>query len=82
MKSKQLANVLIKVLGLSLCAQSVMHLGTGIFNLLANINTTYTGRGYFLWSGLLMGLIVAAIGIYFIVRSRNIAGCLFKDEGE
>ena len=79
MKSKQLANVLIKILGLSLCAQSVMHIVTGIFNLLANINTY---RGGFLWSGFLTGSILAAIGIYFIVRSRNVAECLLKGEDE
>jgi hypothetical protein len=28
------------------------------------------------------GAIEAAIGIYFIVRSQNIAGCLFRGEDE
>ncbi|MGA2247173.1 MAG: hypothetical protein ABSH48_19455 [Verrucomicrobiota bacterium] len=45
MKTKQLANVLIKVLGLSLCAQSVMHFVNGIFNSWAS------SRSPFLWSG-------------------------------
>jgi hypothetical protein len=76
MKSKQLANVLIKILGLSLCAQSVMHLITGIFSTLAS------SRGPFVWINFVSGAILAAIGISLIVTSRNIAGFLFKNEDE
>ena len=76
MKSKQLANVLIKVLGLSLCVQGVMRFVTGIFNVLAS------SRAPFLWVNFVSGAILAAIGIYFIARSQNVAGCLFKGEDE
>ncbi len=76
MKSKLLANVLIKVLGLSLCAQSVMHIVTGIFNIVAS------GRAPFLWSNFASGAILAGIGIFFIVQSREVAGFLFKNDDE
>jgi putative Mn2+ efflux pump MntP len=76
MKSKQLANVLIKILGLSLCAQSLMHFVTGTFNVYAN------NRSLFLWSNFVSGAILAVVGLFFIVQSRSVAGCLFKDENE
>ena len=76
MKSKQLANVLIKILGLSLCVQSVMHVVTGIFNILAS------SRMPFLWANFVSGAILAAIGISLIVKSRDVAGVLFKNEDE
>jgi putative Ca2+/H+ antiporter (TMEM165/GDT1 family) len=75
MKSKQLANVLIKVLGLSLCVQSANHCVTGIFNLLAS-------RMPFPLINFVAAAILAAVGIYFIVRSQNVAGCLFRGEDE
>jgi hypothetical protein len=80
MKSKQLANVLIKILGLSLCTQSIMHVATGALNILAS--TGNMRGGPFLWSNFLTGVVLAGMGVYFIVRSQNVAGCLFKGEEE
>ncbi len=76
MKTKQLANVLIKVLGLSLCAQSVIHFVTGIFTLLAS------SKGPFLWANFVLGAIMAGIGIFLISKSRDVAGFLFKNDDE
>jgi len=76
MKSKQLANVLIKILGLSLCTQSVMHGVSGILNILAN------SRMPFVWINFVSGAILAAIGISLIVKSRDVSGFLFKNEDE
>ena len=76
MKSKQLANVLIKVLGLSLCPQSVMHFFTGMANVLAN------SRGQFFWVNFVSGGLLAAMGIYFITRSQIVAGYLCRGEDE
>jgi putative Mn2+ efflux pump MntP len=76
MKTKQLANILIKVLGLSLCVQSVMHFVTGIFNILVNSKVP------FLWSNFVSGAILAGIGILFIVQSREVASFLFKNDEE
>lgn len=80
MNPKQLANVLIKILGLSLCVQSLMHIVTGILNIIAS--TGRTGSGYFLWSNFFTGGLLAAIGICFIVGSRKVADLLLKGEGE
>ena len=58
MNQKQLANVLIKILGLSLCAQSTMYL---------IIAATAKGYGFVLWSNFLGGIVLAAIGIYSVL---------------
>lgn len=76
MKSIQLANVLIKILGLSLCAQSAMHVVTGIFTTLAS------SRGPFVWINFVSGAILAAIGIFLIAKSQDVARFLFKNEDE
>jgi len=80
MKSKQLANVLVKILGLSLCVEAVMHILTGLFNILAA--TGGMGARAFLWPNFLSGLVLAAIGICFIARSQNVAGYLLEGEDE
>lgn len=82
MKPKQLANVLIKILGLSLCAHSVVPILNGLINLLQS--QPYTGYGY--RTGglfyLVTGLIPAAIGFFLILQSRVVTEKLFKDEAE
>ena len=80
MKTKQLANVLIKILGLSLCAQSVMHFVTGMFNILASSRVPYFVPSQ--WINFVSGAILVAIGISLIVKSRDVAGFLFKNEDE
>jgi hypothetical protein len=80
MKSKQLANVLIKILGLSLCAQSVVRIVMGILSILTIRSNM--GGGPFLWDNFLAGSIMVAIGIFLIIKSRNIAEYLFKGEDE
>ena len=80
MKTKQLANVLIKILGLSECAQSAMHCVSGLVNLIAAAGVT--GRTLFLWPNFLSGAVLAAIGIFLIMQSRAVAEFLFKDEAE
>jgi len=74
MKSKQLANVLIKLLGLSLCAQSVMHFLIGIWNIFTNTRTPILSFNF------LSGAVLAAIGVFLIIKSRDVAGFLFKNE--
>jgi hypothetical protein len=80
MKSKQLANVLIKILGLSLCAQSVIPIVNGIMVVFAN-KLSYNGNLMW-WSGLTYAPILVAIGIFLIVKSRAVAEFLFKGEDE
>ena len=82
MTPKQLANVLIKILGLSLIAHSVIPVLNGLTALLwsppGSGGTSRAGGWFFL----LTGLIPAAIGFFFILQSRLITEKLFKDGTE
>jgi hypothetical protein len=77
MKSKQLANVLIKILGLSVFIHSIPNVVTGLYN--AVRVSTVRGTGDW-WFYPVSSLVLTAAGIYLIVRSRNVAECLFKNE--
>ena len=80
MNPKQLANVLIKILGLYFCVDGVVRIISGMLNLFA-VLTTRNGLGsIYAWLNPFTGLILAAIGFLFIVLSRPIADLLFKDE--
>ncbi len=82
MKPKQLANVLIKILGLSMCAHSV----SPILNALATTLTAAPSYGSSYRTGFLYyfvaGLIPAAVGIFLILKSQLVTDNLFKDEAE
>ncbi len=80
MNQKQLANVLIKVLGLSLCAQSVMHIVSGVFNLFSMLVNRGGVGSLYLWLNPLTGMGLAVLGILFITLSRVITDFLIKDE--
>jgi hypothetical protein len=77
MNQKQLANVLVKILGLSLCTQGVLHIVSVIIN---SIVTTVATRSSVLLLNSLSGLILGAVGVLLIVQSRRICDKLFKDE--
>jgi hypothetical protein len=79
MKSKQLANVLIKILGLSVLIQSIPGIITGLYN--AVRVREVGGPGEF-WFYPMPSLVLAAIGICLIIKSRDVAGVLFKNEDE
>jgi len=92
MKPKQLANVLIKILGLSLCAHGIPALvGViigGLYLLIQAMHDgsansvnhySYVGYSMFYW---LSPVVEFAIGIYLVVRSRQLVEKLFKDEAE
>jgi hypothetical protein len=79
MKSKQLAKVLIKIVGLFLCAQGAMHIATGILDVLAS---RVVSGAPLLWSNFLGGLVLVAIGFFFIAGGQSIATSLFKGEDE
>ena len=79
MKTKQLANVLIKILGLSLLIQNINNVILGLLGVLQ-------GRGIGspspFWAYPLMVMVVPVIGICLIVKSRAVAEFLFKNEEE
>ena len=83
MNQRQLANVLIKILGLSLCAQSVTHILSSAISLFSVLTTTlrtgYSG-GLYTWLSPLLGVTTAIIGLLFIFMSKPIAEMLFKEE--
>jgi hypothetical protein len=84
MKSKQLANVLIKILGLSLCVQSGVHIVSEALGAFLNIRTLIKNNvspGSILMS-FFPSVLLVVIGAYLILRSRNVAGCLFRGEEE
>jgi hypothetical protein len=80
MQQKQLANVLVKILGLYFGVEGVVRAVSGVLNLLA-VLTSRSGFGsVYAWVSPFTGLIMAAIGLFFILLSRPIADILFKDE--
>ena len=66
MKTKQLANVLIKVLGLSIFIRSIADSIMVLFHQAFPISS----------------LVLVAIGIYLIIQSRQVTALLFKDDSE
>jgi hypothetical protein len=81
MKSKQLANVLIKVLGLSVFVHSIPGIITGLYNMARASARSFGGPGEF-WFYPISSLALAALGICLIVKSRCLADWLFKNEDE
>ena len=82
MKPKQLANVLIKILGLSMCAHSIVPILNGLFGVLSAPPTYGSSYRSGFWYYLITGVIPAIIGIFLIVQSRLVTEKLFKDEVE
>jgi hypothetical protein len=84
MNQKQLANVLIKILGLSLCAHSVAAVIVAIIGgLQIGMGNNYMpdARSFLVYfTSLIFSLIPFAIGIFLIIRSRWLTEKLFKDE--
>jgi hypothetical protein len=85
MNPKQLANVLVKILGLSLCAHSITSV---IVAILGGLQIGVVGfqnwpRQFFPYLiSLIVSLLPFAIGIFLILRSRWITEFLFKNEAE
>jgi multisubunit Na+/H+ antiporter MnhC subunit len=88
MNSKQLANVLTKILGLSLIAHGISGLINGIIawyeftsaNHIRLFSDVIGNSRY--WIIVLLDLVPFAIGIFLIIRSRWITEIIFKDEVE
>ena len=91
MNSKQLANVLIKILGLSIGIHAfpafilaVIAAGEALIHAMQNVHPA--GAAFPSWTYSLSYLIQSAIefaaGAFLIIRSRWIAEILFKNEAE
>jgi len=83
MKSKQLANVLIKILGLSIVAHSVPAImNAAMTMLIAQGMGARQGAWFPAWFGQISPVATLIIGIVLIVASRNIAALLFKTDDD
>ena len=81
MTPNQLGNVLIKILGLYLCVQSIEHITASLQNVIQLLGEhTRTPRILRMGWYLATYLISLAIGVYLIARSQRIANRFFKDQ--
>jgi cytochrome b subunit of formate dehydrogenase len=81
MKSKQLANVLIKILGLSICLYAIPVCVTGIIVWSSLLPPGETSSNRIL-SSTIGAAVQAFVGIIIIAMSRIISGFWFKNEVE
>ena len=80
MKSKQLANILIKILGLSVIAYSIPRIITDVLNIVRFGERT--SEQVYLWLSALPTLVSMVIGSVLIIKSREVAECIFKSEDD
>jgi len=83
MKSKQLANVLIKILGLSVLVEGIPSILNGLFSLLQirGSGSQIGNMGYY-WLYPLSSVVTVVLGVYLIIKSREVAEYLFKGDEE
>jgi hypothetical protein len=79
MKTKQLANILIKLLGLSVAIHSIPGISVGLSNMEAS-NTIRTAPGF--WAYPMSSLVMAVIGVCLMIQSRQVARLLFRSNDE
>jgi hypothetical protein len=79
MKTKQLANVLIKILGLSVVVHTIPSIITAIYNVMRVRPFGVPGESWFVF---FPGLLLLAMGVYLVIQSRQVTGFLFKNEAE
>ena len=78
MKTKQLANVLIKILGLSVVVHGIPSIFSGLFTILQ----VPRGSSGNYWYYPVASVITLGVGIYLIIKSRDVAEYLFKGDDE
>jgi len=84
MNSKQLATVLIKVLGLSVCLQGIPGFVSGFLRgFVSGLHSSEATRGSvsnYSWTYAVGSAVYLAVGIFLILRSRYVAQKLFKND--
>jgi len=80
MKTKQLANILIKILGLSVLVHSIPSIISGLVQILQV--RSMSSQIDFYWIYPFSAVLQIALGIYLVLKSRDVAACLFKNEDE
>jgi hypothetical protein len=85
-KSKQLANVLIKIIGLYVCLCAIPGLVSGVLAIFAfHITGTNEGtnqRWFSLFSYSIGDAVQVLIGVFLIIKSRKLAEFWFKNDDE
>jgi len=79
MKTKQLANVLIRILGLSEVVHSLPAIISGLYSVM---RADGYGHSAEVWLYPVSSLVLAGLGVCLILKSRELAAWLFKDEAE
>ena len=82
MKTKQLANILIKILGLSVLVHAIPSFINALIPMLQAIAHPVIAIWNYYWLRPLADMVSVAIGIYLILKSRDVTAFLFKDEDE
>ena len=83
MKSKQLANVLIKSIGLYICLCAIPGLVSGVLLAFASTLSVKWSESLSNQAFFAIGDVVKAVGgIFIIIKSRKIADIWFKDDNE
>lgn len=82
MKSKQLANVLIKILGLSVCIHAIPGFVSGFLRGLFSYSERSSGVYSHEWVYAVGSAVYMVAGIILVVQSRCVAEFLFKNEAE
>jgi hypothetical protein len=77
MQPKELANVLVKLLGLSLCLYSIPEL---VYGLIMAMMAGDQMRHVPLWTSVLGPSLRLALGIFVIAKNRALVGALFTEE--
>ena len=82
MKTKQLANILIKILGLDVLVHGIPSIISGllpVFQAMSSPGNVYWNH---YWIYPLSAAVSVVIGIYLVIKSRDVAAFLFKNEDE
>lgn len=83
MKPKQLANVLIKILGLSVCAHAIPTLVSRVMIVFTPFQSVRFDVGMMqVFSTAVVFAVEIAVGIFLIGMSQKIADLLLKEEDE
>ena len=82
MKSKQLANVLIKMLGFSVCIYAIPSCALGFIVMLSDKAMSKDVTVLGLSATAAEAVVQAVVGIVIICMSQKIAGLMFKTDDE
>ena len=83
MKSKQLANVLIKTIGLYICLCAIPGFVSGVLLIcLPAMGVKWSDRLFSQGAFAIGEVVQAAVGVFIITKSRKIAEYWFKNDDE